>query len=177
MKKKTYEQLGRISTEEFRKSGKIPLLIILDDVRSLHNVGSTFRTADCFSAEKLILCGITGCPPHRDIHKAALGAELSVNWEYEESTVNAIRKLKQEGVYVVAVEQVEGSIPLREFKPPENVRLALVFGNEMKGISNEALSLCEGAIEIPQTGTKHSLNVSVSIGVVVWEVAGKLLRN
>ncbi len=174
MRKRTYEELARKSVEEFRKSEKLSVIIVLDDVRSLHNVGAAFRTADAFSAEAIYLCGITGTPPHRDIHKAALGATESVEWKYFEKTVDAVHHLKQIGFEVIAIEQAEGSISLEKFIPNKNSKYAFVFGNEMNGVSDEVLAILDAAIEIPQSGTKHSLNISVSLGVVMWEIYKRL---
>jgi tRNA G18 (ribose-2'-O)-methylase SpoU len=174
MKKLKLEELGRISVNEFKESEKLPVCIFLDNVRSLHNVGSAFRTADAFRFEKIYLTGITGTPPHREIHKTALGATESVDWEYSESPLNAILELKSKGYVIVVVEQTTESKLLYEFQPDPQVNYCLVFGNEVNGVSDEVLKHADFALEIPQSGTKHSLNVSVCIGIVVWEVFKKL---
>jgi tRNA G18 (ribose-2'-O)-methylase SpoU len=174
MKKLSMEELQRKSIEEFKISEKIPLIIILDNVRSLLNVGSVFRTADAFSVEAIFLCGITGTPPNKEIQKTALGATDSVNWEYFKTTEDAVQLLKERGFGVYGIEQVENSINLKDFKIEQNRKLAIVFGNEVSGVSSEVLALCNGVIEIPQTGTKHSLNVSVSAGILVWEIFRQL---
>ena len=163
-------ELGRKTVEEFKKAEKTPIVIVLDNIRSLHNVGSVFRTADAFLVQGLCLCGMTGRPPHRDIRKTALGATDTVAWQYFPSTVEAVRALKADGYAVWAVEQVENSVSLSDFKPDRQKPLALVFGNEMHGVGEEVLQEVAGAIEIPQLGMKHSLNISVSAGIVIWEV-------
>lgn len=175
MHKTANEELGRLSIEEYRKAGKIPVVLVLDQVRSLHNVGSAFRTADAFRCAGIILCGITGTPPNREIHKTALGAEESVSWKYYPDTPAALRDLRESGYTIVAIEQTSDSIPLQAFKTTDDQKLALVFGHEIDGVSDQALSLAHAAIEIPQHGTKHSLNVSVCIGVVLWELVGRNL--
>jgi len=174
MRKLANSELGRKNQEEFKQAGKTPLIIVLDDVRSLHNIGSVFRTADAFLIEKIYLCGITATPPNKEIHKTALGATDTVAWEYNKDVLQTIASLKQEGVKVLAIEQVEDAILLQDFVPVDGEKYALVFGNEVKGVAQEAVSLCDGVIEIPQLGTKHSLNISVSAGIVVWDVFQKL---
>jgi 23S rRNA (guanosine2251-2'-O)-methyltransferase len=174
MKKLKLEELGRISVEEFKNADKLNICLVLDNVRSLHNVGSAFRTADAFRVEKIYLTGITGTPPHREIQKTALGATESVNWKYSESTKQAIEELKQEGYTIAIIEQTSESISLNNLIPDQNKKYCLVFGNEVHGVSEEAVELADLAIEIPQSGTKHSLNVSVCVGIVVWEIARKL---
>jgi tRNA G18 (ribose-2'-O)-methylase SpoU len=174
MKKLKLEELGRISVDEFKESEKLPACIVLDNVRSLHNVGSAFRTADAFRIEKIYLTGITGTPPHREIQKSALGATESVNWQYAESTVTLLQQLKREGYTIVLIEQTTGSKPLHLFLPEAGARYCLVFGNEVHGVSEEAIPLGDLALEIPQIGTKHSLNVSVCLGIVCWEFFRKL---
>ena len=174
MRKLLNEELGRLSAEEVKKVPKNPLVIVLDNIRSMHNVGSAFRTADAFLCEKICLCGITAQPPHREIHKTALGATDSVAWEYAESTEDAITDLKAQGYKIVSVEQADQSTPLEQFQPHSSDKLALVFGNEVKGVSDVVIRESDKVIEIPQFGSKHSLNVSVSIGVVVWDVICKL---
>ncbi|MCX8490276.1 MAG: RNA methyltransferase [Cyclobacteriaceae bacterium] len=169
MKKLKLEELGRISVDQFKETHKIPVCILLDNVRSLHNVGSAFRTADAFRIEKIILTGITGIPPHREIHKTALGATESVSWEYSESTLTAIQKLKATGYLIMLIEQTTESKSLQSFSVEQDKKYCLVFGNEVNGISDEAIDLGDVALEIPQSGTKHSLNISVCVGIVAWE--------
>jgi tRNA G18 (ribose-2'-O)-methylase SpoU len=163
-------QLNRLTVEEFRDSDKIPVVIVLDNIRSQNNVGSVFRIADAFRVRELHLCGITATPPHREIHKTALGATESVQWKYFAHTRDAVALLKQEGYRIVCVEQVEGGISLDRFNPPRRAPLALVFGNEINGIEDEVLTEADECIEIPQFGTKHSINVSVAAGIVVWDL-------
>ena len=168
MHKLSMDELNRISKEDFERAEKLPIIIILDNIRSLSNVGAFFRSADAFRIGELVLCGITACPPHREIHKTALGADETVRWRYYESTEAACQSLKSEGYRIFAVEQVEGSVPLQDFKfEPQT---AYILGNEVEGVSEEALPYCEGAIELPQAGTKHSINVSVCAGIVMWRV-------
>ena len=167
MRKKSTDELHRISKEDFEKVEKTPIIIVLDNIRSLSNVGAFFRTADAFRIEELFLCGITACPPHREIHKTALGADETVRWRYFDTTDAACRQLKEEGYRIFAIEQVEGSVPLQNFD--FTPRTAYLLGNEVEGVSEEALPYCEGAIELPQEGTKHSLNVAVCAGIVMWE--------
>lgn len=174
MKKLKLEELGRISVDEFREADKIPISILLDNIRSLHNVGSAFRTADAFRVEKIFLAGITGTPPHREIQKTALGATESVVWEYVTEASNTLRLLKEQGYKIIIVEQTTGSVPLHKFNPSSTERYCLVFGNEVNGVSEEAVTEADIALEIPQVGTKHSLNVSVCVGIVVWEIFKKL---
>lgn len=162
-----------MSITDFKDAEKTPLILVLDDIRSLHNIGSVFRTADAFLVEIIYLCGITAVPPNKEIHKTALGATETVAWEYHKDILDVIGSLKSEGVEVWAVEQVEGAVYLNDFRPQKGSRYALIFGNEVKGVSQEAIRLCDGAIEIPQLGTKHSLNISVSAGVVVWDIFQK----
>lgn len=171
MKKLKLEELGRISISEFKEVKKLPVCIVLDNVRSLHNVGSAFRTADAFRMEKIFLTGITGTPPHREIHKTALGSTESVAWEYAEKTETILSKLTSEGYKIIAVEQTNESIELQKFQIQKDEKLAFVFGNEVNGVSEEAMALADVAIEIPQSGTKHSLNISVCLGIVMWELA------
>jgi tRNA G18 (ribose-2'-O)-methylase SpoU len=175
MKKLKLEELGRISVDQFKAAEKLPVCIVLDNIRSLHNVGSAFRTADAFRIEKIFLTGITGTPPHREIQKTALGATESVPWEYNEHPSAIVRKLKGEGYTIVIVEQTSESIPLQEFNPPSTEKYCLVFGNEVNGVSEEAIALGDIALEIPQEGTKHSLNISVCLGIVVWEIFRKTI--
>lgn len=174
MKKLKLEELGRISVDEFKESEKIPVCILLDNIRSLHNVGSAFRTADAFRVEKIYLTGITGTPPHREIQKTALGATESVDWEFVESPAAAMADLKSKGYKIVIVEQTTDSIPLQTFYGEPGVKYCLVFGNEVHGVSEEAIALGDLALEIPQLGTKHSLNISVCLGIVLWDVFRKL---
>ena len=174
MKKLSMEELDRISVEEFKKTKKSPIVLVLDNVRSLNNVGSAFRTADAFLIEKILLCGITGTPPHRDIQKTALGATESVDWEYCLNTLHALEKLKAEGYQLCALEQVEHSVKLNVFSPEKGKKYALVFGNEVFGVEEDVLKACDYVLEIPQLGTKHSLNISVSLGIAVWDLMVKL---
>jgi 23S rRNA (guanosine2251-2'-O)-methyltransferase len=169
MKKLKLEELGRISPEEFKEAEKLPVCIVLDNVRSLHNVGSAFRTADAFRIEKIYLTGITGTPPHREIQKSALGATETVAWEYAENTAKLIERLKLENFKIVIIEQTTESKSLDTFLPDPTAKYCLVFGNEVHGVSDDVVPLGDVAIEIPQTGTKHSLNVSVCLGIVCWE--------
>lgn len=173
MRKLTNDELNRKSIEEFKSSGKSPFLIVLDNVRSLNNIGSIFRSADAFLVEAVWLCGITATPPHREIHKSALGATESVEWKYCESAVVAARELKEAGYILVSVEQTDGSVPLDRFMPEPGKRYALVFGHEIKGVSEDVVALSDVCVEIPQYGTKHSFNVAVSAGIVLWELAGR----
>lgn len=176
MRKLNVTELGRMDTDNFKKSIKLPLTIILDDVRSLYNVGSVFRTSDAFRVERIILCGITATPENClvEIHKTALGAEESVEWIYSSSCINTVKELKEKGYVTVAVEQVEDSIKLDSLVVDKTRRYALVLGNEVKGVNQEVVDICDYSLEIPQYGTKHSLNVSVSAGLVIWEFAKQL---
>jgi tRNA G18 (ribose-2'-O)-methylase SpoU len=169
MRKLKITELNRISQEEFKQTIKIPLIVVLDNVRSLHNVGSVFRTSDAFLIEKVYLCGITSTPPHAEIHKTALGAEFSVDWEYTNQTTDAVKNLKQKGYFVYAVEQAEQSVLLTELQLDPTQKYAVVLGNEVHGVQQEVMDLCDGCIELPQYGTKHSLNVSVATGIVIWD--------
>lgn len=175
MHKLSMEELNRLTKEQYETVDKLPIIIVLDNIRSLSNVGAVFRTADAFRIGELYLCGITACPPHREIHKTALGADETVKWQYFESTEVACKALKDKGYKIFAIEQIEGSKGLQDFKFEANS--ALIMGNEVEGVSDEALSYCEGAIELPQEGTKHSLNVSVCAGIVMWEVFRQLHLN
>ena len=163
------DDLNRISVEEYKRAEKTPLTVVLDNVRSLNNIGSVFRTADAFRVERICLCGITATPPHRDIHKTALGAEDSVDWTYYEETYQCVEELKSQGYRVYAVEQVDESVMLNEFRAPEGP-VAILFGNEVEGVDEEVIPLCHGCIEIPQFGTKHSLNISIAAGILIWEL-------
>jgi tRNA G18 (ribose-2'-O)-methylase SpoU len=176
MRKLTNEELDRKSVTEFRASEKSPFIIVLDNVRSLNNIGSIFRTADAFLVEGLWLCGITATPPHREIHKTALGATESVAWRYFANTAEAVRELRESGYVVVSVEQADGSVPLDRFVAEPGKKYALVFGHEIKGVSDEVVDMSDTCIEIPQYGTKHSFNVAVSAGIVLWELAGHAKR-
>ncbi len=173
MRKLTMDELNRISKAEFEQAAKTPIILILDNIRSLSNVGAFFRTADAFRIKELVLCGITACPPHREIHKTALGADETVRWRYFETTEAACQALIDEGYKIFAVEQVEGSVLLQDFQ--FEPKTAYLLGNEVDGVSEAALPFCNGAIELPQEGTKHSINVSVCAGIVMWE-AFKALR-
>lgn len=175
MRKLTVEELCRMDVAEFHRAEKLPLVMVLDNVRSLHNVGSVFRTADAFRLAGLWLCGITATPPSAEIHKTALGAEDSVAWHYRSDTLEAVRELQRAGYCVLAVEQVEGSTMLHRLALDPSRRYALVMGNEVKGVRQDVVDACDGAVEIPQFGTKHSLNVSVSAGIVMWEAAKALM--
>lgn len=175
MRKLKVTELNRLDVEQFKASVKTPLAVVLDDVRSMHNVGSVFRTADAFRAEFVCLCGITSCPPHAEIHKTALGAEDSVEWKHYGSAMEAVQELHAAGFEVYALEQVEGSVSLNDFVPENGKKYAIVLGNEVKGVAQEVVDACDGALEIPQFGTKHSLNVSVSGGIAIWHFAKSLL--
>ncbi|MDR0547176.1 MAG: RNA methyltransferase [Dysgonamonadaceae bacterium] len=169
MRKLQITELNRISTEAFKQAEKIPLIVVLDNVRSLHNVGSVFRTSDAFLVEAVYLCGITATPPHAEIHKTALGAENSVDWQYFENTSDAVMKLKQLDYQIVAIEQAENSVSLENFQS-KNQKIAIILGNEVHGVVQAVMNQCDACIEIPQFGTKHSLNVSVTAGIVIWEL-------
>jgi len=177
MRKLENSELGRKSIEDFKQSEKTPIIIVLDDIRSLNNIGSVFRTADAFLIEKIYLCGITATPPNKEIHKTALGATETVAWEHNENVLKVIENLKKEGVTVLAIEQVESAIFLQDFEVEKVKKYALIFGNEVFGVSQDAVALCDGCIEIPQLGTKHSLNISVSAGIVVWDLFKKMNWN
>ncbi|MDA0356181.1 MAG: RNA methyltransferase [Bacteroidetes bacterium] len=174
MKKTANQDLIRLEPEAFKTAKKTKLRIVLDDLRSLNNIGSIFRTSDAFLVEKIYLCGITAQPPHRDIQKTALGSTETVDWEYHAHTLSLIKTLQEEGVIVLGIEQAEGAIWLQEFQPNPQLTYAIVFGNEVKGVAQEVIDQCDGVIEIPQFGSKHSLNVAVSAGVVIWELFNKL---
>lgn len=174
MRKLKITELNRITAEEFKAAEKLPLVVVLDHVRSLYNVGSVFRSSDAFRVESICLCGITATPPHAEIHKTALGAEDTVDWKYYARTQDAVRDLKSAGWEVWAVEQVEGSVMLQDFEAEKGKKYAIVLGNEVKGVQQEVVDQCDGCIEIPQFGTKHSLNVSVTAGILIWDFACKL---
>lgn len=167
-------ELGRVSAEEYRKLPDSGIEIILDNIRSAHNVGSVFRSADSFKADKVWLCGICATPPSAEIHKSALGAEFSVEWGYEKDTLSLVRRLKEEGYTVLSVEQTVNSVMLDKFKPETGRKYALIFGNEVDGVQQEVVDASDGVLEIPQYGTKHSLNISVSAGIVLWHIASAL---
>lgn len=175
MKKLKLEELNRLSIEAFKEAEKNPVVVVLDNVRSMNNVGSAFRTADAFALEKIYLCGITATPPHREIQKTSLGAEQAVAWEHAKDTAELCQQLKADGYQVLAIEQAAGSTMLDKFSPEPGQRYALVFGNEVFGVDDKVMEIADGCLEIPQFGTKHSLNISVTIGVVAWQfVAGRL---
>jgi 23S rRNA (guanosine2251-2'-O)-methyltransferase len=176
MRKWNMEELGRKSVEAFKQAGKTPVILVLDNIRSMHNVGSIFRSADAFLIEAIFLCGYTPRPPHRDINKTALGATETVAWKYFDTTEAALQELKESDYVIYAIEQAEGSISLEQFKL-HHPKTALVLGNEVEGVSDAALDLCDGCIEIPQLGSKHSLNVSVATGIVLWKITELNLQN
>jgi 23S rRNA (guanosine2251-2'-O)-methyltransferase len=176
MRKLKNSELNRIQVEEFKKMEKTPIIVVLDNIRSCNNIGSVFRTSDALLIEAVYLCGFTATPPNKDIHKTALDAENTVAWKYFEETISALVELKQNGYRVYAVEQVENSLLLPNFEPVHNERIALVFGNEVKGVQQEVINICDGAIEIPQFGTKHSFNISVSAGIVLWDIFNKMQK-
>jgi 23S rRNA (guanosine2251-2'-O)-methyltransferase len=175
MRKLSMDELGRKSVEEFKQAQKTPVIAVLDNIRSMHNVGSVFRSADAFLIEAIFLCGYTPQPPHRDINKTALGATESVDWIFFQNTTAAIHELKIKGYRIYAIEQTEGSISLEKFLWDKNEKTAVVFGNEVEGVSDEVLKMVDGSLEIPQSGMKHSLNISVAAGIVFWEVFRKHL--
>ena len=168
--------MNRLTVEEFKEADKLPLVVVLDNIRSLHNIGSVFRTADAFRIERICLCGITAVPPHPEMHKTALGAEFTVDWEHFDNTVEAVDNLRNEGYMVYSVEQAEGSVMLNELALENGKKYAIVMGNEVKGVQQEVIDHSDGCIEIPQYGTKHSLNVSVTAGIVIWDLFNKLVR-
>lgn len=174
MRKLKNSELERLSIEEFKSSEKTPIIVILDNIRSLNNIGSVFRTSDAFLIQKIYLCGITAKPPHKDIHKTALGSTETVAWEYVENTLELVKKLQAEGVQIASIEQAENATMLNDFQPDPGTTYALVFGNEVKGVSQEVVSHSDLVLEIPQFGTKHSLNISVSCGVVIWDLFSKI---
>lgn len=174
MRKLKNNELGRITVDEFKSVEKTPIIVVLDNIRSLNNIGSVFRTSDAFLIEKIYLCGICATPPNKDIHKTALGATESVAWEYVEDTLTLVEKLKAENVRVLAIEQAENSTKLNTFYPEKNEKYAIVMGNEVKGVQQKVVNAADGCIEIPQLGTKHSLNISVTTGVVLWDLFQKM---
>lgn len=174
MRKLKNSELDRLSVDEFKSTEKTPIIVVLDNIRSLNNIGSVFRTCDAFLVKKIYLCGITATPPHKDIHKTALGSTDTVDWEYAENTLELIQQLKSDHVVVASIEQAEQSVMLNEFTPEPDTTYALVFGNEVKGVAQNVVSASDLILEIPQFGTKHSLNISVSCGLVVWDVFCKM---
>ena len=176
MRKLQNRELNRLDIDGFKATEKIPLTIVLDNIRSLNNIGSVFRTADAFLIDRIILCGITAVPPNKEIHKTALGATESVDWTYADQTLEAVRELKAQGVHILSVEQAENSTNLKDFIPEKGLKYAVVFGNEVKGVQQQVVDLSDQCLEIPQYGTKHSLNISVSAGVVIWDVFCKLKK-
>ncbi len=176
MRKLKNSELDRLDVDEFKSAEKTPLIIILDNIRSLNNIGSVFRTSDAFLVEKIYLCGITATPPHNDIRKTALGSTETVDWEYVEHTLDVVEKLKAEGTTIISIEQAERATILNDFQPETNHKYALIFGNEVKGVAQDVVDASDVVIEIPQFGTKHSLNISVSCGVVVWDLFSKMSR-
>ncbi len=174
MRKLKLDELNRASVSEFKSQDKLPVTIVLDSVRSMHNVGSVFRTGDGFAVDQIYLCGITGQPPHREIEKTALGATQSVNWSFYSDPLQAVRELRENGYIIIAIEQAAGSIMLNDFEPEPGKKYALIFGNEVNGVSNEVMSNIDHCIEIPQFGTKHSFNIVVSAGIVLWDFYSKL---
>jgi len=177
MKKLKNSELNRISVDDFKNSSKIPVVIILDNIRSAHNVGSIFRTSDAFLISEIILCGITATPPNKEIRKTALGSTESVKWRYFQNIEDAVLKLKKKYYHIISIEQVKNSLSLESFKPKKNKKYALIFGNEVKGVSQEVIDYSDDVIEIPQFGTKHSLNVSISAGIVIWDFFTKISFN
>ncbi|NOU16715.1 MAG: RNA methyltransferase [Bacteroidales bacterium] len=170
------KELNRKSLDEFKSSSKTPIIVVLDNIRSLNNIGSVFRTSDALLVEKIVLCGISGTPPHKEIHKTALGAEESVEWEYFETTVDAVIKLKKDGYKIISLEQTSDSIDLIKYQPEQGARYALVFGNELRGVEQNVVNISDECIEIPQFGTKHSFNIAISAGIVLWDFYTKLNR-
>ena len=175
LRKLKVTEMNRLTVEEFKEAKKIPLVVVLDDVRSLHNIGAVFRTSDAFLVDCIYLCGITATPPHPEMHKTALGAEYTVDWKYFQHTEDAVNELRTKGYTLFAIEQCEGSILLDKLVLEPDKKYAVVLGNEVKGVKQEVVNLCDGCIEIPQFGTKHSLNVSVTAGIIIWEFACKLI--
>lgn len=175
MRKLKITELNRMTVDEFKQADKLPLVVVLDEVRSLHNIGSVFRTSDAFLVNRIYLCGITATPPHPEMHKTALGAEDTVGWIYKKHTLEAVEELHNEGYTVLAIEQVEGSTMLDNLSLDSDKKYAIVMGNEVKGVQQEVVNACDGCIEIPQYGTKHSLNVSVTTGIVLWEFAKRMM--
>ncbi|MCL7987923.1 RNA methyltransferase [Sphingobacterium sp. lm-10] len=177
MQKLSLEQLNRVDIDTFKQQDKLPVVLVLDNVRSMHNVGSAFRTADALNVEQVVLCGITGTPPHREIEKTALGATKSVAWSHEPTTAEAVKKLRVAGYSILSVEQASGSVQLQDFAPEHTKKYAFVFGNEVHGVEEEVISASDACLEIPQFGTKHSFNVSVTMGIVLWDFISKIKFN
>ncbi len=177
LRKLKITEMNRLTVEEFKEADKLPLVVVLDEVRSLHNIGAVFRTSDAFLVNRIYLCGITATPPHPEMHKTALGAEYTVDWKYCKHTQDAVNELHNEGYTVLAIEQCEGSTMLDRLTLDPQKKYAIVMGNEVKGVQQEVVDMCDGCIEIPQYGTKHSLNVSVTAGIVLWEFANKMIKN
>lgn len=175
LRKLKITEMNRLTVDEFKKADKLPLAVVLDEVRSLHNIGAVFRTSDAFLVNCIYLCGITATPPHSEMHKTALGAEMTVDWSYFKDTKDAVNELHASGYTVLAIEQCEGSCMLNDLQLDSDKKYAIVMGNEVKGVKQEIVDMCDGCIEIPQYGTKHSLNVSVTAGIVLWEFANKLI--
>ena len=169
MRKLKLDELGRVSAEEYKVIEKHPIVVVLDNIRSMHNVGAVFRTSDAFLIDKIYLCGITATPPHKEIHKTAIGAENSVDWEYVKNSNELVAKLKEDGYQIVTIEQTEGSVLLNEFEVDQSQKYAIVMGNEVDGVQQSIIDQCDTCIEIPQSGTKHSLNVSVCTGIILWK--------
>lgn len=176
LRKLKVTEMNRLTVEEFKETEKLPLVVVLDEVRSLHNIGAVFRTSDAFLINRIYLCGITATPPHPELHKTALGAEYTVEWRYCKYTQEAVDELHAEGYTVFAIEQCEGSVMLGDLALEDNRKYAIVMGNEVKGVQQDVVNRCDGCIEIPQYGTKHSLNVSVTAGIVLWEFANRLMK-
>lgn len=175
MRKLKLDELNRATIDEFKAQDKLPVAVVLDNVRSMHNIGSIFRTSDGFAVEQVCLCGITAQPPHREIEKTALGATQSINWTYFETPLQAVEKLRADGYKIIAIEQAENSIMLNTFAPAADEKYALIFGNEVNGVSNEVMQQIDACIEIPQFGTKHSFNIVVSAGIVLWDFFSKMV--
>ncbi|MGY4386230.1 23S rRNA (guanosine2251-2'-O)-methyltransferase [Pedobacter sp. UYP24] len=174
MHKLKLDELNRVSVAEFKEQEKLPVVVVLDNVRSMHNIGSIFRTSDCFSIDKLILCGITAQPPHREIEKTALGATQSVSWQHYDTTIDAVDALRKEGYVIIAIEQASGSTMLNTFTSAKDKKYALIFGNEVNGVDDEVMKQIDECLEIPQFGTKHSFNITISAGIVLWDFFAKL---
>ncbi|MCD8739471.1 RNA methyltransferase [Mucilaginibacter roseus] len=176
MRKLKLDELNRATVDEFKEQEKLPVAVVLDNVRSMHNIGSIFRTSDGFAVEKVVLCGITACPPHREIEKTALGATTSMDWEYYQTPLEAVQKLRGEGYKIIAIEQAENSLMLDTYQPNPVEKYALIFGNEVNGVSDKVMQEIDACIEIPQFGTKHSFNIVVSAGIVLWDFFSKLSK-
>lgn len=177
LRKLKVTEMNRLTVDEFKQAKKLPLVVVLDEVRSLHNIGAVFRTSDAFLIDHICLCGITATPPHPEMHKTALGAELTVDWKYYQHTQEAVDALHEAGYTIFAIEQCEGSTMLDELQLDSDRKYAIVLGNEVKGVQQEVVNMCDGCIEIPQYGTKHSLNVSVTAGILIWEFAYRMVKN